>query len=345
MQPRPPLAPDAAARLAELALGCVHRPYPYQLQHLLREDADAQPPRALTPAFYGCFDWHSAVHGHWLLARLAALFPAEPFAARARAALAESLTASKLEGELRYLQPEERAHFERPYGLAWLLLLCAELRASEGAEPRAQAERLEELEELAARRLLEGFEGLPRPVRSGVHGQTAFSLGLALDWAKERGRAELRARFERCAVRLYAGDVAAPLHLEPSGYDFLSPSLAEADVLRRVWDPARFGPWLEAFLPALSRDGSAAFLLPEAVPDARDGLLVHLAGLDLSRAWMLEGIAGGLPAADPRREGLLACARSHERAGLAYVTDEHYEGAHWLGTFAVYGATGRGLAG
>ncbi|MBI5512491.1 MAG: DUF2891 domain-containing protein [Deltaproteobacteria bacterium] len=327
------LTPALAERFAALALDCVHRPYPNQVLHLLQDDGDARPPRSLTPAFYGCFDWHSAVHGHWLLARLARWFPEEPFAPRCREALARSLTEENLDGELRYLSAPGRESFERPYGLAWLVTLTRELRRVEGAVTLGGARRLDALEALAWRHLHAGFDALPRPVRSGLHGQTAFSLGLCFDAARDPGE---RKRLDLHALRLFLRDQRAPLAWEPSGYDFLSPTLAAADLLARAQPRAPFGRWLEEYLPGIPTDGTADWLRPEEVPNPADGHLVHLAGLDLSRAWMLEGIAAALPRGDLRRASLLACARAHAHKGLGYVSDQHYAGAHWLGTFALY---------
>jgi hypothetical protein len=338
------LEADAAGRFAALALACVAREYPNKIAHVLASDADARPPRLLTPAFYGCYDWHSAVHGHWLLARLARTFPGAPFAAPARAALARSLTAANVAGEVAYIRGPGRTTFERPYGLAWLLQLAAELREWDDPEARAWSAALAPLETEAASRLEEWLPKLSRPIRIGEHDQTAFSFGLVLDWAARSGRASTRDLVVSRAREFYLRDRACPLAYEPSGQDFLSPCLAEADLVRRLLPPDRFAPWLSTFLPSLSAKSGAAWLAPEVVTDPSDPKLAHLDGLNLSRAWMLEGIASGLPPADPRLPALRAVARAHRDKGLASVTGAHYEGGHWLGTFAVYLATGRGLS-
>jgi len=340
----PPALDEAAAgRFAGLALACVHREYPNKLSHVLQADADARPPRALTPAFYGCFDWHSSVHGHWLLARLARLYPAAPFAAPARAALARSLTAEQVAGELAYLRGPGRASFERPYGLAWLLQLGAELRAFGDEEGRAWSAALRPLEAEAAARLGAWLQKLHYPVRVGEHGQTAFAFGLAWDWARAAGDSELTALLRRRSLDYYGADRGCPLGYEPSGEDFLSPCLAEADLLRRLLPGPEFARWLTRFLPRIPAGGGAAWLPPGVVTDRADPRLAHLDGLNLSRAWMLEGIASGLPRADPRRAALGAAARAHRQAALPAVTGEHYEGGHWLGSFAAYLTTGAGL--
>jgi hypothetical protein len=337
----PPLDPGTAERFARLALACVHQEYPNKIAHTLSGDADVKPPRELTPAFYGCYDWHSAVHGHWLLARLARLAPAAPFAAEARAALGRSLTEENLAAELRYLQAKGRTSFERPYGLAWLLQLAAELREWPDDEARRWAQALAPLEQASAERLAEWLPKLTRPVRVGEHSQTAFALGLVLDWARVAGNQPMESLVVARSRDFYAADRDCPLAYEPSGEDFLSPCLAEADLMRRVLAPRELAAWLERFLPRLPRDGSAGWLEPGVVTDPSDPKLAHLDGLNLSRAWMLEGIAAS--AAGPRRAALLAAARVHREAGLRNVTGEHYEGGHWLGTFAVYLVTGRGL--
>jgi hypothetical protein len=336
-------ATDLAARFAGLALGCVHREYPNKISHVLASDADARPPRELTPAFFGCFDWHSAVHGHWLLARLARQHPEADFAAPARAALARSLTPENVAAEVRYLEGPDRASFERPYGLAWLLQLAAELREWDDPEARGWSGALAPLEAAAAKRLAEWLPKLDYPIRVGEHSQTAFAFGLVLDWARVAGDAAMTSLLDERVRTLYVPDRACPLSWEPSGQDFLSPCLAEADLVRRVLGADVFAEWLSAFLPDLP-GGAAADWLPVArVSDRSDPKIAHLDGLNLSRAWMLEGIAAGLPASDARRAALIAAAHAHREAGLAGVTGEHYEGDHWLGTFAVYLVTGRGL--
>jgi hypothetical protein len=346
----PPAAPAravfdeaAAARFAELALACVHQEYPTKIAHVMNSDADAKPARELTPAFYGCYDWHSSVHGHWLLARLARTFPGAAFTPRARAALAQSLTADHIAVEAQYLAGPGRTSFERPYGLAWLLQLAAELR--EWQDPQAQrwAAVLRPLETASAARLKEWLPKLSRPIRIGEHDQTAFAFGLALDWARTAGDGQMIDLIVSKTGEFHRDDRACPLNYEPSGQDFLSPCLAEADLMRRVLAPPAYGEWLKAFLPQIPIDGSSAWLEPAVVTDPSDPKLAHLDGLNLSRAWMLDGMVSGLPASDPRRAALTAAADRHRQAGLKAVTGEHYEGGHWLGSFAVYLSSGRGL--
>ncbi|HEX5419531.1 MAG TPA: DUF2891 domain-containing protein [Gammaproteobacteria bacterium] len=334
--------PAVLERFAHLTLGCVHREYPNRIGHTLESAADVLPPRALTPAFYGCYDWHSAVHGHWLLARLARLCPEASFAAAARDALAESLTAEHIAAELDYLSRPSRASFERPYGLAWLLTLAAELRVWDDARVRAWAEALEPLETEAAARLESWLPKLRYPIRTGEHNQTAFSLGLVFDWALAADDAEMQNLLQDAARRFYLHDRNGPLTYEPSGEDFLSPCLAEADFMRRMLDSDAFTHWLSDFLPDIPVDPRLDWLPPAGVSDRADPKLAHLDGLNLSRAWMLEGIAQGLDASDRRIVVLRAAAGAHREASLPAVTGEHYEGAHWLGSFAVYLLTDAG---
>ncbi|MEA2162312.1 MAG: hypothetical protein QOK37_439 [Thermoanaerobaculia bacterium] len=324
----------AAERFANLALACVHKEYPNKIGHNLNSDKDVAPPRMLTPAFYGCYDWHSSVHGHGLLARLARTFPDASFAANARAALKRSLTMDNIAREAAYLRGDGRASFERPYGLAWLLQLAAELREWNDPLGRELSSNLRPLEQAANERLAAWLPKLSHPVRSGEHSQTAFALGLIIDSTNDPA---LRQLARDAAQRFYTNDKSCPLTYEPSGEDFLSPCIAEADVMRRVLPPKPFAAWLRAFLPRLSS------LHPEVVTDPSDPKLAHLDGLNLSRAWMLEGIASGLPKGDPRIASIRKIANAHREAGLASVTGEHYEGGHWLGSFAVYLTTKRGL--
>jgi hypothetical protein len=324
------LDPQAGERFANLALACVHKEYPNKIAHVLQSDNDVAPPRELTPAFYGCYDWHSSVHGHWLLARLVRLAPDAPFAGKARAALVQSLTRENVAREVAYINGPGRASFERPYGLAWLVQLTGELR--EMNDPLYA--NVKPLEEAAVERLRTWLPKLSYPVRSGEHSQTAFALGLILDSGAgdERFRELVRTR----ARAFYAKDRDCPLAYEPSGEDFLSPCLAEADVMRRVLAPDAYAAWLTTFMPRMP-------LTPAVVTDPSDPKLAHLDGLNLSRAWMLDGIASRLPANDARVAAYRAASNAHAAAGLASVTGAHYEGGHWLGSFATYLVTRRGV--
>ena len=339
----------AAERFANLALACVDKEYPNKISHTLNSDADVAPPRKLTPAFYGCYDWHSSVHGHWLLVRLVRQFPDAPFSKPARETLKKSLTAENLKQDAAYIRGDGRASFERPYGLAWLLQLCAELREWDDPQAREMLANLRPLEEATLDRLKTWLPKLSHPVRIGEHNQTAFALGLMLDYARGNGDEAFAKLISDSARKFFLADKGCPLDYEPSGEDFLSPCLGEADVMRRVLSQKEFASWLREFLPqipstpkeseAVTRD----WLPVTMSPDPSDPKLAHLDGLSLSRAWMLEGIISALPTDDPRRIHLSAVAEAHRRAGLAAVTGAHYEGGHWLGSFAVYLTTKRGI--
>ena len=334
---------SAAERFARLALACVHKEYPNKISHVLNSDADVAPPRNLTPAFCGCYDWHSSVHGHWLLVRLLRTFPDASFAKPARDALKKSLTAENLKTEAAYLRGEGRASFERPYGLAWLLQLCAELREWDDPQAREMLGNLKPLEDAAVERLRTWLPKLSHPVRVGEHDQTAFALGLILDYARGKNDEGLTKLATDSARKFFLVDANCPLAYEPSGEDFLSPCLGEADVMRRVLPQDEFGKWLTQFLPQIPSTATADWLPIVVSPDPSDPKLAHLDGLSLSRAWMLEGVLSALPGDDPRRPALTSAAEAHRRAGLAAVTGEHYEGGHWLGSFAVYLTTKRGI--
>jgi hypothetical protein len=315
----------AAELFVRLALECVHREYPNKIAHEMTSDADAKPPRQLTPAFHGCYDWHSAVHGHWLLARFARTHPESPLAGPAKAALAKSITPANIAIEVEY--QKSRKNFERPYGLAWLLQLGVEL--SETKSPLSK--HLAPLEAAAVERIKAWLPKLSHPVRTGEHSQTAFALGLMLDWARHAKDTEFETLLKQRARDFYFNDRACPINYEPGGQDFVSPCLAEADVMRRVLPAPEFAEWFNRFLPKIA-------LQPAVVTDPTDGQLAHLDGLNLSRAWMLEGIASVL-----HRQDLEQLASAHREAGVKAVSGTHYEGAHWLGTFAMYLVTGRGL--
>jgi hypothetical protein len=325
-----------AARFAKMALDCVHQEYPNKIAHSLNSDADVKPPRELTPAFYGCYDWHSSVHGHWLLVRLTRLFPQAPFAVDARRALAQSITPPNIAQEVKYLSVEGRNTFERPYGLAWVLQLAAELKEWDDVEARGWSATLQPLAQAVTARIASWLPKLDHPIRTGEHNNTAFAMGLMLDYARVTGNAEFGRLLESRARDYYLKDRNCPLAYEPSGEDFLSPCLAEADALRRILPQDEFVRWFAAFLPHVD-------LEPTRVSDVTDGKLYHLAGLNLSRAWMLEGILSNLPGSDARRKPLAELAGKLRQAGLESIKSEHYEGGHWLGSFAVYLVSGRGL--
>jgi hypothetical protein len=339
-------SPENAAHFVRLALDCAVQEYPNKIGHTMMSDDDMGTPRSLHPAFYGCFDWHSSVHGHWLLVRFARLYPEHPLAEEAREVLSQHLRPDLIDAEVGYLLADGRTSWERPYGLAWLLQLAMELQewGNEGSVDAGQwAAFLKPLEDACVERLASWLPKLAYPIRTGEHSQTAFAFGLMLDYAAATNDTMLASLVKETTRHLYGQDVAGNLQYEPSGQDFLSPILAEADVMRRVLPPMEFSTWLQNFLPAIPANSGADWLPIARVTDRSDGKLAHLDGLNLSRAWMLEGIASGLPEGDLHRYSLIAAALAHRQAGLSAVTGEHYAGGHWLGTYAMYLSSGRGL--
>jgi hypothetical protein len=341
----PAARPDAVNdRFARLALTCVHKEYPNKISHVLNDAGDAKEPSQLTPAFYGCFDWHSSVHGHWLLARILKTDPKSPMKPAIVAALDRSFTDANIAAELAYLDGEGRKGFERPYGTAWLLQLVAELDESDDPKLKAWRETLRPLEQRIVKETQEWLPKLAYPIRLGTHNQSAFAFGLMIDYARQTGNAAFETQLADKALEFHRADVNCPLAYEPSGEDFLSPCLMEADLMRRVMPQAEFAAWLSAFLPQIPTDGTGGWLTPGEVRDPTDGKLVHLDGVNLSRAWAMEGIASALPAGDARVPALLAASKAHATSGLAAVSDANYEGSHWLGSFATYLTTKRGIA-
>jgi len=338
---------ELAARFARLALDCVHREYPNKIGHVLNTDEDARTPSSLHPVFYGCFDWHSSVHGHWLLVRLLRTVPPDQWAEGLReqiiAALQKSFTVEGVTEEIAYFQAENRKSYERPYGVAWFLQLTAELR--EWQDPMAESwlETLRPLEEVIVGEIKSWLPKLAYPIRLGTHNQSMFAFGLILDWAEAAGDTEMKGLIRERTLAFHFKDRNCPLDYEPSGEDFLSPCLMEADLMRRILEPDEFAEWFSEFLPGIPRDGRADWLATGIVNDPSDGKLVHLDGVNLSRAWNMENIAAALPEGDPRVASLLAASRLHADAGIATVSAEHYEGSHWLASFATYLVTKRGI--
>lgn len=325
-----------ASRLARLALKCVRQEYPNKLDHVMNDASEVQSPRRLHPAFYGCYDWHSSVHGHWMLARLARLFPQMPETREIRAALNENLTAENLRAEVTYLNQPNRQSFERTYGWAWLLKLAEELRSWDDTDAKRWAANLQPLAEAIVARYIEFLPKQTYPIRTGVHPNTAFGLAFALDYAQAVGVPKLSELVAERSRTYFAQDVAYPAAWEPGGEDFFSPALMEADLMRRVLPPAEFVRWFHRFLPGVRRGEPQHLLEPAIVTDRSDPKLVHLDGLNLSRAWCLRSIAAALPPNDPARRVLRLAAERHAEAALAHVTSGDYAGEHWLASFAVY---------
>jgi len=328
-----------ASRYARLVLKSIHREFPNLLAHLLNDASQALPPKALHPAFYGCFDWHSSVHGHWLLARLIRLFPNLPEAGAVREALGTSLTRENIKAEAEYFAQPGRQSYERTYGWAWLLKLDEDLGLSTSADASEWRSNLQPLADQLVSQYLDFLPKQSYPIRTGVHPNTAFGLSFALDYARSVGNRTLENLVVERSLTYYQGDADYPANWEPGGEDFFSPALIEADLMRRVLSASEFELWFEGFLPGLA-EGHYSILKPADGFDRSDPKLVHLDGLNLSRAWCMKSIVEALSEDDPRRRVLLASAIHHADAGLPYVASGNYLGEHWLATFAVYLLTG-----
>ena len=328
---------------ANLALHCIHQEFPNVVKHMMNSADDVKAPNKLYPAFYGCLDWHSSVHGHWLLVRMLNTAQDTVDKDLIIKKLNTSFTTENIQGELASLKRENNASFERPYGLAWFLQLTAELRQSSTPEAKIWLDTLLPLEEEIVARVSAWLPKLAYPIRTGEHSQTAFAFGLMLDWAKISGNKEFEALLTSRVKEYHQADKQCPLAYEPSGQDFLSPCLAEADLMRRVMAKHEYSQWLSAFFPSLTASTSN-WLAPATVTDKTDGKLAHLDGLNISRAWMIEGIISALPDDDARLTVLKKTLKAHREAGLSAVFDDmHYMGSHWLGSFASYLETQRGL--
>jgi Protein of unknown function (DUF2891) len=327
---------EQASLFARLALKGIRKEYPNKPADVLNGAADVRRPRGLHPAFYGCFDWHSAVHGHWMLVRLLRLRPDLPEAKEIRAALAANLTAANLRAEADSFARPNSQSFERPYGWAWLLKLAEELHGWDDPDGREWASNLKPLADAIVARYLAFFPKQTYPIRSGVHPNTAFGLAFAHDYARAMGDAKLRELVEERSRNYFARDAGIPAAWEPDGADFFSPSLTETDLMRRVLPPAEFPAWFGRFLPDAAKGEPKSLFEPATVTDRRDPQLVHLDGLNLSRAWCMRSIAAALPPGDPARKALAASAARHAEAGLRHVASGDYAGEHWLASFAVY---------
>jgi hypothetical protein len=331
----PVLTRDLASAFARLALKSLSRQYPNKPEHVLAEAADLRLPKELHPAFYGSYDWHSAVHGHWMLARLLRQVPDLPEGREIRSVLAGHFTAVNLQSEAAYFSRKESKPFERPYGWAWLLKLAEELHGWDDPDAREWAKNLRPLAQAVVNRYLEFFPKQTYPIRVGVHANTAFGLSLAHDYARAVHHDKLLRLVEERAIAYFGGDVDVPAAWEPGGADFLSPALVEADLMRRVLPRQEFRSWFGKYLPGLERSEPKALFNPAIVTDRTDPQLVHLDGLNLSRAWAMRSIAAALPAG-AGRAALLSSAARHAEAALGHVASGDYAGEHWLASFAVY---------
>jgi len=332
----PTLDLEAASLFAGLALHGITREYPNKLDHVMNGPEEVLSPSELHPVFFGSYDWHSCVHGHWLLVRLLRLFPELPEAPEIRRTLDELITPEKVAAEVKYLDQPSRASFERTYGWAWLLKLAAELNGWDDEDGRRWSTNLEPLAQAFTRMYLDFLPKQDYPIRRGVHPNTAFGIAFALDYARTAGDETLEALLLERANTYFLEDTDYPARWEPDGDDFFSRSLMEADLMRRVLGPEEFPAWFHDFLPGLTRGEPESLLNPADVSDRSDPKIVHLDGLNLSRAWCMRAVAGALPEEDPLRFTLLTSAERHARATLPHIASGNYEGEHWLATFAVY---------
>ena len=333
-----------ALSFSRLALDCINREYPNSLAHYAeKEEHMRHTPSEMHPVFYGCLDWHSSVHGHWLLVRLLHVMPDLSNRKEIIARLDQNITAEKMAGELRYFTEAKRALYERPYGRAWYLQLIAELTQWNDPKGNEWLKHLKPIGDLFVRDTKEWLPKLVYPVRVGTHKQSAFAFGLFLDYA----RTVKDAGFEKLLLArisdFYEKDVDCPMSYEPSGEDFLSPCLMQADLMRRTMNSKDFAKWLSKFLPMIPKNGSENWLNIGLVKSQTDGRLVHLYGVNISRAWALKNIAEALPKNDKRKKSLFKASKTHANNGLSSITDEHYSGSHWLASFATYLMTNRGL--
>jgi len=334
-----------AEKLVLLSLECVDRQYPNKPSHVLENDMDLGTPKTLHPSFYGCFDWHSAVHGHWAMVKILKAFPANSHAFHVREKLNRHLGRESIESEGKYFARSASATFERPYGYGWFLRLCAEVHDFDDPDAHMWSKNLKTLEDVIVERVFEYFFKLSVPVREGTHDNSAFALSHIYDYASAVKDDKLIVFLEKRGRDYYLDDENCPLDYEPSGEDFISPCLAEADFMRRILDEEEFGAWFDDFMPVGNfRQWESAAALPEVL-DKKDPKIGHLIGLAFHRAWTMRGIAGALDKKDARRVLLLRSAKWHESQGLNLMSGSGYGGEHWLASFAVFSLPGAGLPG
>ncbi|CAN7283325.1 DUF2891 domain-containing protein [Bosea sp. LjRoot237] len=325
------LTEELALRFARIALGHVGREYPNKPDHTLAGPQDALTPRELHPIFYGSYDWHSCVHSYWMLARLLRRYPGSEAAADIRALFDAQFTPEKVAVECAYLAAPTARGFKRPYGWGWLLKLAAELSL---LDDKRWSDVCAPLAEVFAQRFRDFLPLATYPVRVGTHFNTAFGLRMAADYATATADDDLAALLRDTALRWYGADVDCPAWGEPSGDDFQSSALIEAECMRRLLAPEAFLPWLDRFLPRLERQEPATLFRPATVSDRSDGKIAHLDGLNLSRAWCWRALAGALPEGDARRAVAKTAAAEHLAAGIPHIAGD-YMGEHWLASFAV----------
>lgn len=330
------LTAEQAENLSELPISCIQKQYPNKPGMVLGSADDLGEPSELHPAFYGCFDWHSSVHGHWSLVKLLKEFPGLEKAESIKKRLSENISKENIQKEVEYFRGEHNKSFERPYGWAWLLKLAEEIHTWDDPLAKELEENLQPLTNIIIQRYMEYFPKLLYPIRVGEHDNTAFGLTFAWDYANTKDNDTLKATIESRAKEYYLNDKNCPVEWEPGGHDFLSPCLEEVDLMRRVLNKEEFNTWINNFMPELKEKN---FKLETAeVSDRTDGKLVHLDGLNFSRAWVLYGLAKQYP----EYNHLVEVANKHIEYSLPNIVDDSYEGGHWLGSFAIYALTDNG---
>lgn len=333
------LEPETASAWAKLVLANVDTEFPNKMSLVYVDASQVKTPKQNFPAFYGCFDWHSSVHGHWVLARLLRTVPDLPEAQQIRKTLDAHLNTANLEREAAFFARDEHKSFERMYGWAWFLRLTIELDGWDDPDARRWRENLRPLETVLRERIDAYLPLLSYPIRVGQHTDTGFALAQLLDYANAVDDPQLAALVCESAKAFYADDEDYPVAYEPSGHDFFSSCWNEADLMRRLLPADQFAQWLQRFVPHVKTQLTDGTIQPVQVTDVTDGKLVHLAGLNLNRAWCLRAVADALPAGHELKEPLMRSGLQHLRAGVAYVNSGHYEGDHWLATFALYAIT------
>ena len=327
---------EMASKFALMALKCIEKEYPNKPSHVMNSEEELWGPKSMHPAFYGCFDWHSAVHGHWMLIRLLKKFPDLPENRRIRNALDRNLQKSHILKEVEYFQQKGRKSFERTYGWAWLLKLTEELTCWDDEQGRKWRKNIQPLEQEIVKNYLNFFPKQTYAIRTGVHPNTAFGLAFGLDYARKAQNIPLEKLIVERSREYYAEDENCPAAWEPGGEDFFSPCLMEADLMRRILEKDVFSRWFDNFLTGLKTGKPVILLEPAVVTDRSDGKLVHLDGLNLSRAWCMKHIAAALPEQNPAKKILYKSAILHARDALNNISSGDYAGEHWLASFATY---------
>ena len=325
------LTQHQADAFARMPLTYLRQEYPNHIMHLLNDDGDVLPPRALHPIFYGCFDWHSAVHGYWLLLRCLRLYPELPCRDEIIALIDEHLTEAIVAQVLAYFTAPFRSSFERPYGYGWLLALAQELKQSSLPQAAGWHQTLSPLTQDIRARLMDYLTKLTYPIRVGTHYNTAFALALGLEYARAVDDATLERAIVDAAKRFYHADTRYPAHYEPGGDEYISGALTEALLMSSVAD--NFPEWFDAFLPEVA--SVTALMHPAEVSDRTDPKIAHLDGLNLSRAWCMKRIARALPSSHPAQTALKEAVARHLSASVEHVVVCHYSGGHWLASFAL----------